>query len=111
MARKQVTENSSIVSSEGASAAPIKKHHTTRTKSTSSKAPRKAKTAEVSEVSEVSDVPEVSKPVEVSTPAVAAPDHDAVARLAYSYWLERGGQGGSAVEDWARAEAALRAKA
>jgi len=32
-----------------------------------------------------------------------------IARLAYSYWEARGGQGGSAEEDWLRAERQLRA--
>jgi len=35
-------------------------------------------------------------------------DRDAVARLAYSYWEERGYAGGSAEEDWLRAEDELR---
>ncbi len=35
------------------------------------------------------------------------PDHDEVARLAYSYWEARGRQGGSPEEDWHRAEQAL----
>jgi hypothetical protein len=30
--------------------------------------------------------------------------HDEVARIAYSYWEERGRQGGCAEEDWFRAE-------
>jgi hypothetical protein len=33
----------------------------------------------------------------------------AVAHLAYSYWLERGCQGGSPEADWLRAELELRA--
>lgn len=32
-----------------------------------------------------------------------------IARLAYSYWEARGGQGGSPEEDWFRAERQLRA--
>jgi hypothetical protein len=32
-----------------------------------------------------------------------------IARLAYSYWEARGSQGGSADEDWLRAEQQLRA--
>jgi hypothetical protein len=35
-------------------------------------------------------------------------EHDEVARLAYSYWEARGGAGGSAEEDWVRAERELR---
>jgi hypothetical protein len=33
-----------------------------------------------------------------------APAHQDIARLAYSYWEARGRQGGSALEDWLRAE-------
>src|SRR5438876_292012 len=36
-------------------------------------------------------------------------DRDAIARLAYSYWAARGYTGGSAEEDWLRAEQELRA--
>jgi Protein of unknown function (DUF2934) len=32
------------------------------------------------------------------------PSHDEIARLAYSYWENRGRHGGSAEEDWYRAE-------
>jgi len=35
-------------------------------------------------------------------------DHEAVARLAYSYWEARGFTGGSAEEDWLRAEREIR---
>jgi hypothetical protein len=31
-------------------------------------------------------------------------EHDRIARLAYTYWQSRRGEGGSAEEDWARAE-------
>jgi hypothetical protein len=36
-------------------------------------------------------------------------DREEVARLAHSYWEDRGSQGGSAEEDWYRAERELRA--
>ncbi len=35
-------------------------------------------------------------------------DREAVARLAYSYWVARGYVGGSAEEDWLRAEREIR---
>jgi hypothetical protein len=39
------------------------------------------------------------------SPAVESGNReDAIARIAYGYWEARGCQGGSAVEDWARAE-------
>ena len=34
--------------------------------------------------------------------------HEEIQRLAYFYWLERSGQGGSPEDDWFRAEAELR---
>lgn len=39
--------------------------------------------------------------------AAGAPSPDEVAALAYSYWEQRGCQGGSPEEDWARAESEL----
>jgi len=38
----------------------------------------------------------------------ASIDREAVARLAYSYWEARGFEGGSAEEDWLRAEEEIR---
>ena len=38
-----------------------------------------------------------------------APSHDEIARLAYSYWQARHGQGGSACEDWLRSGAGVEA--
>jgi len=35
-------------------------------------------------------------------------EREAIERLAYSYWLERGCQGGSSQEDWLRAEEEIR---
>lgn len=50
----------------------------------------------------------VSAPIPESTigetAAAVLYDRDAIARLAYSYWEARGCQGGSQIEDWARAE-------
>jgi hypothetical protein len=40
--------------------------------------------------------------------APAAPSHDKIAALAYSYWEARGRQDGSHQEDWFRAERELR---
>ena len=67
---------------------------------------------------------ETSQPVATSEldspPAVEAANEGAdspqlkteeIARLAYSYWEARGCQGGSADEDWFRAEQELRARA
>jgi hypothetical protein len=39
---------------------------------------------------------------------VSAPTQEEISRLAYSYWEARGGQGGSAWEDWFRAEEELK---
>ncbi len=37
-----------------------------------------------------------------------AQDREEIARLAYTYWQARGGQGGSPEEDWERAEQEIR---
>jgi hypothetical protein len=37
-------------------------------------------------------------------------EHEEIARLAYSYYLERGTTGGSAEEDWLRAEREVRSR-
>jgi hypothetical protein len=39
---------------------------------------------------------------------LSAPSHEEIAVLAYSYWAERGFQGGSALGDWLRAERELK---
>lgn len=49
-------------------------------------------------------------PAVVAAPLSASLDLDEVARLAYSYWEARGWQGGSAEEDWLRAEQELRGR-
>lgn len=42
--------------------------------------------------------------------AALVPAREEIARLAYSYWESRGGEGGSPEEDWARAERELRSR-
>jgi hypothetical protein len=39
--------------------------------------------------------------------AKPAVSHESIAKLAYSYWADRGYQGGSPHEDWVRAEQEL----
>lgn len=43
----------------------------------------------------------------IETPVAPVIVHEDVARLAYSYWEARGFQGGSAENDWLRAEGEL----
>jgi hypothetical protein len=45
---------------------------------------------------------EAGKSIPAAASAVSAPEE--IAKLAYSYWEARGGNGGSAEEDWYRAE-------
>jgi len=44
-------------------------------------------------------------------PATSVPGDDEIARLAYSFWEARGRSGGSAEEDWYRAQQELLALA
>lgn len=55
-----------------------------------------------------------SKSVSIEPVTVqSTPDHaeEVIARIAYSYWEARGCQGGSALEDWVRAEHEYRHRA
>ena len=88
MATKRVSENKVVLSS-GAAAVPARR-----------KSARTARPASAVEVTNTPEVVEV-KAVEFTT--------EAVAQLAYSYWVARGYQGGSPEEDWLRAEQELRA--
>jgi len=47
----------------------------------------------------------------VAVESVYEPSEGEIAALAYTYWAGRGCQGGSAEEDWLRAEQELRSKA
>jgi hypothetical protein len=89
MASKQNPEKDVVVSSGAAAARPRRTSPAARPKHSPS-------TAEIS-----------------ATPARTeyAPSHEEIATLAYTYWLERGCQGGSPEEDWQRAERELRVQA
>jgi hypothetical protein len=50
-------------------------------------------------------------PVVSETPDAPRLETEEIARLAYSYWESRGCTGGSAEEDWLRAEQELRVRA
>ena len=93
MATKRVSEKK-VVMSAGAAAAPARRK--------SARAARPASAVEVTNTPEV-----VSEPVvEINAVEITM---EAVAQLAYSYWVARGYQGGSSEEDWLRAEQELRA--
>jgi hypothetical protein len=85
MARKQV--RSKLSPETGAAPAPV-----TRTR-------HRAKPAPAAE----EHAPEAAAPQ-------TADEHEEIARLAYSYWEARGCTGGSAEEDWLRAEREYRAR-
>jgi hypothetical protein len=68
----------------------------------------RAKGAKVEQDSDAVPLP-VAGDTEGADPGVAA-EHEEIARLAYSYWEARGGEGGSAEEDWLRAEEELKAR-
>src|SRR5215813_4287598 len=93
MARKRSSENDLILSASGAS--PARRKTTER--------PRAQRTTPPTEVPVAvhADVPQAAA-------AAAQPSHAEIATLAYSYWANRGYTGGSAEEDWLRAEEELR---
>jgi len=94
MAQKQKTDKEIVVSTTGgAAAAARRKSAPTRTKAT-------ARTRSVVPVEAAAE------PVVVA----AEPTYEQIAALAYTYWEERGYQGGSQEEDWLRAEQELRTR-
>jgi hypothetical protein len=96
MATKRVSEKKLGVSPGAAPA-------TAKAPSTRKSAPSKRTARPVSPVE--TPVTEVAAPHEpIAAPAIAT---QAVAALAYSYWVARGCQGGSPEEDWLRAEREL----
>jgi Protein of unknown function (DUF2934) len=84
MARKH-NEARSVLSAESAAAGmPVTRRRTSHTKA----------------AQRVESTPATPK----SEPPAPTSAHDEIALLAYSYWEARGQQGGSAEEDWLRAE-------
>ena len=106
MTQKRTTENDLVVSRSAAAPArrkaarPRSKHS-----ATPAEAPVNSASAEPAPT-----LSETSLSVTTVQPAVAIaePAQEDIARLAYSYWEGRGCQGGSAEEDWLRAEVAIR---
>ena len=75
-------------------------------------APARAKTAASrkhrgSVIAENSESATAPSSIPVESPSTD-PSSDEIAQLAYSYWEARGCQGGTAEEDWLRAEQQLR---
>lgn len=84
-----------------------KKTRTTASKTGTTAKPRKAPAKKAANGATAEPVATNGHVVEM-TPAVP---HDEVAKLAHSYWQQRGRQHGHHVEDWVRAEQELRGKA
>ena len=97
MARKRNLNSEILVSSGGAAAAPARRVPSRRGKLTRPDAEGVYSAANPS-------------PAQAERSA-AEPAREEIAALAYSYWEERGGRGGSPQADWDRAERALRERA
>jgi len=91
MATKRNSDSKVVISTGAAAPAPVRRK---------AAAPKRAKRPAV----EVSDTP-----VAVTAEPVIEVTNQAIAELAYSYWVARGYQDGSPEEDWLRAEQELRA--
>jgi hypothetical protein len=94
MARKQTSENKSVMTS-AAAPAPAR-----RPAAPAKRAPRAAAAKTV----------KTEVPQEISTPAATAPTFEEISRLAHSYWEARGCVDGSPEQDWLRAERELAGK-
>lgn len=101
MTRKRTSENDLVVSGAGATA-PVRRRAAAR--------PRGKRAAEPLQAA-LAVAPETVVPEANATSSVYNPTYEEIAALAYSYWEARGCQGGSADEDWRRAEQELRARA
>ena len=117
MTRKRVTDND-VVASSGAGAVPTRRKASTRSRAKHTPV-TEPEVPETSAITPTTDVPAdlavtVEVPVSTETiflavaPAVYEPSREEIALQAYLYWEERGCQGGSAEEDWVRAETELR---
>jgi hypothetical protein len=113
MTRKRVSETDAAVSS-GASAVPSRRKAPARSRAKHTPVADSADAqieidalAGATPVSNASAVPAST----AAAPAVYEPNHEEIALLAFLYWESRGGQGGSAEEDWLRAEQELRVRA
>ncbi len=104
MTRKRTTENDLLAK---AAPAPARRTPAARTRSRRTASPVEATAAPAPVVPEAA--PEAVLPVEAAV--ALAPAYQDIAALAYSFWEARGFQGGSAEEDWLRAEHELRARA
>lgn len=104
MTRKRTTENEMVVSGGAASAARRKASRTRAIHSATTAEPASAAALETAALSQTTSSVTAVEP----SLTMALPAHDAIARLAYSYWEARGCQGGSPEEDWLRAEGEIR---
>jgi Protein of unknown function (DUF2934) len=83
-------------------AAPVRRPAAPRTRSKRPATPIETAPAEIRQAETGAEPqPEIARPL-------ASPSQDEIARLAYSYWADRGYQGGSSEEDWLRAEQQLK---
>jgi Protein of unknown function (DUF2934) len=103
MARKSNPEKEMAVSG----AAPAKAGHATPAVRSRRPAPA-VETPVTRAVSETETASAVSVFSDADERVRAQPSPEQIAHLAYLYWLDRGGQQGSAEEDWLRAEQELR---
>ena len=106
MASKRVSEKKLVVSSGGAAAqaTPVRKPATSRR----TRSAKPVETPVTPSVDAEIAAPAAVAPVIVA-PVIEQPAQEAIAALAYSYWIDRGCQGGSPEQDWLRAEQELRA--
>ncbi len=112
MTRNRNSEPEIVVSTQGSSAASSRRK---AGRSRSKRAAQVETTAAPAIEGVPVEVPALTAVEVVAREAVALesdfePTREEIAALAYSYWESRGCQGGSAEEDWLRAEQELRSQ-
>jgi hypothetical protein len=101
MTRKRTSEKDLVVSAAAASAPARSRKAPARPRGQRDIEPANSLASAVTEA-------EIVAPQAETVVSTQTPTYEEIAKLAYSYWEARGYQGGSAEEDWTRAEQELR---
>jgi len=122
--KKTLTEGSVAAGTAGETETAVvtkspARRRTAAVAATRTAAPRKTRTRKAVPAAEIAVVENNLVPPDVHPPGDSAESylsqgvslHEQIALLAYSYWQQRGCQGGSPEEDWHRAEQEIRQRA
>jgi Protein of unknown function (DUF2934) len=107
MAKKQIITSENSSAAAGAAPARAEKPTAKRATNTKHSAPKASGSRAVPAGEAQNNATSAAPVAEHGAVELVAVSREEVAKLAYLYWEARGGHGGSAEDDWARAEAEL----